>query len=85
MSTTHNIRIIGEENKASKPLKPIQLCKKWANESSISNTMNKAGEHSNIELICKNYFQDYDLIFCYDKERSDGIIYIGHWNDGVVE
>jgi len=39
-----------------------------------------------IELICKNYALGCDLMFAYNdpNERSFGALYIGHFNDGVV-
>jgi hypothetical protein len=39
----------------------------------------------NIELISKNYVDGYDLMFAYNNNRSDGIAYLGHFNDGIVE
>ena len=40
-----------------------------------------------IELICKEYDQDHDLMFAYNdaNERGSGILMIGRWNDGVVK
>ena len=44
----------------------------------------------NIELICKNYDggdnDSLDLMFAYDNdgERSDGVLYLGYFNDGVI-
>ena len=40
-----------------------------------------------IELICNKYNGDFDLMFAYDdpKKRENGVLYIGKWNDGVVE
>jgi hypothetical protein len=40
-----------------------------------------------IELICKDYALGFDLMFAYNdpNERSFGVLYIGHFNDGVVE
>ena len=40
-----------------------------------------------IELICKDYALGFDLMFAYDDPngRSFGVLYIGHFNDGVVE
>ena len=41
-----------------------------------------------IELICKNYNNGgMDLMFAYNdpSNRSDGILYIGFWNSGVVK
>ena len=40
-----------------------------------------------IELICKNYIYNIDLMFAYDyaDNRSTGVLMIGRWNDGVVK
>ena len=40
-----------------------------------------------IELICKNYSPNLDLLFAYNDadDRGEGILVIGRWNDGVVE
>jgi len=39
-----------------------------------------------IELICKDYALGCDLMFAYNDPncRSFGVLYIGHFNDGVV-
>jgi len=37
----------------------------------------------NIILLRKTSY--YDFIFAYDEDKSKGIIYLGHWNDGFVE
>lgn len=40
-----------------------------------------------IELICKNYAPNLDLLFAYNNanDRSSGLLIIGRWNDGVVK
>lgn len=40
-----------------------------------------------IELICSNYASGNDLMFAYGdpSERYKGILFIGKWNDGVVD
>ena len=40
-----------------------------------------------IELICKDYAPNLDLMFAYDDadDRGNGILIIGRWNDGVVK
>ena len=40
-----------------------------------------------IELICKNYAPNLDLMFAYNSaaNRSSGVLMIGRWNDGVVK
>jgi hypothetical protein len=39
-----------------------------------------------IELICKDYALGFDLMFAYNdpNDRSFGVLYIGHFNDGIV-
>ena len=40
-----------------------------------------------IELICKKYNGSMDLMFAYDdpSNRSNGTLFIGHWNSGTVK
>ena len=40
-----------------------------------------------IELICKDYAPNLDLMFAYDDadDRGNGILIIGRWNDGVAK
>ena len=40
-----------------------------------------------IELICKKYDQEHDLMFAYNDadNRGSGILMIGQWNDGIVK
>jgi hypothetical protein len=40
-----------------------------------------------IELICKDYAANLDLMFAYDdaSDRSNGILMVGRWNNGVVK
>ena len=44
-------------------------------------------EWSFIELICKDYAAGLDLMFAYDdaSDRSNGLLMVGRWNDGVVK
>lgn len=40
-----------------------------------------------VELICKKYNGGMDLMFAYNdpSNRSNGILYMGFWNSGVVK
>ena len=42
--------------------------------------------YDNIELIVMNYNgSGYDLMFAFDNDKiSQGTLYLGHFNDGVV-
>jgi hypothetical protein len=44
-------------------------------------------DFKNIELVAKNWDVDeiLDLMFAYDSDRNVGYLYLGHFNDGVVE
>lgn len=54
----------------------------------------RAGPHNwnFIELICRNYDtcvppgseENYDLMFAHDGDPSNGVLYLGKWNDGIV-
>jgi len=48
-------------------------------------TVYKPHEFENIELICRDYGDsEKDLLFAYNKDRNRGILYLGHFNDGIV-
>ena len=54
----------------------------------IENVATSNPHHWNyIELICKNYAPNLDLMFAYDDadDREEGILIIGRWNDGTVK
>lgn len=81
--------VIGEQPKEENELKPIEFVYQLI-ESKGKPRIEKAGAlpfmWNNIELISKSQSIDfYDMMFAYDNDRSRGIIYLGHFNDGVVE
>lgn len=46
----------------------------------------KPNEWSCIELICLNYLDRLDMMYAHDGEEGrEGCLYLGHFNDGVVE
>lgn len=77
--------VIGESKKSRK-LKPIEFCKAVVYSRFSDQILSAPNTWNKIELISPKYLGDYDLIFAYnfDDERSDGVCYLGHWNDGVV-
>ena len=91
MST--KVIVIGE-TKPQKRLKPIEFrsllnCVEVNRSDEAIVKTSFGDEPSNfkyIELICRNYQAGLDLMFAYnDPEDRDGVLYIGHFNDGVVE
>jgi hypothetical protein len=76
------VTIIGDETPIEKK-KPIQLVKSIGSFG-ICNARAVPYMWDNIELICKNYVDGYDLMFAYNRNREDGIAYLGYFNDGIV-
>jgi len=80
-----NCIVLGEDtNKKKIPIHFIKMIKATGEVDTCSASPK---EFSNIELIAMNfsYANHPDLMFAYNKNRSAGILYLGKWNDGVVE
>jgi len=77
--------IILEEQPEKKELNPIEFKLKLACNHEFTPSKEFPKEWQNIELICKNYSTQYDLMFAFDDIRQHGILFLGHFNDGVVE
>jgi hypothetical protein len=75
--------ILGEQPE-KKELKPIEFVKWLDSDSAFNDRCAKPKQCKNIELISKNYFDKYDLMFAFDEDRSNGILYLGHFNDGII-
>lgn len=90
MKKTQTIIIGDESEKRKKKLKPITVSYLFHQDFSLAPTTcaSESNQWKFLELICRNYDGNgTDLIFAYDypDQRGDGTLYIGQWNDGVVE
>lgn len=68
--------------------KPIEFLYCWGSSNKVMKVNDMAGsDYKFIELICLDYFDGYDLMFAYDdpEERGNGVLYLGKFNDGIVE
>lgn len=74
--------VIGEKKETEK-LKPIELIYLLNNYGLFAKSITDASNYKNLELITKGRYK-YDIIFAYDDDRNSGILYLGHWNDGIV-
>lgn len=88
---TPKIIIIGQKGE-SEPKKPIEFVKGLLSDGTLGLIeVDKPTDYNYIELITRDYGdlkgKSFDLIFCYDKpdERQNGVLYLGYWNDGIVE
>jgi len=82
--------VIGGKNKESvkKPIVFVSLIEIIDSRTvSIITDVLKPNQWKYIELICKNYGNGFDILFAYDDplRREKGTLYLGFWNDGVVE
>ena len=77
------VKIIVEATPIQKK-KPIEFVKVIKSDC-ITTSATSPHMWNNVELICKNYSVVYDLMFAYNKHRGDGMAYLGHFNDGIVE
>ena len=57
-----------------------------SDEISAEQVDSRPHEWGFIELICKDYAPNLDLMFAYDDagDRSCSCLMVGRWNDGVV-
>lgn len=91
---------IGDTPRVAPPLKPIKfshclslcsLCEPMATVSGVPVTIHentvKSRDYKYVELICTDYLPGIDIMFAYDdpSQRSRGVLFLGKFNDGVVE
>lgn len=78
--------IIGEPEESKKTAKKIEFIKALQVEGDFVDIgFTDPSGYDYIELISLGYSKDFDLIFAYRiSGRKHGILYLGHWNDGVV-
>ena len=82
--------ILGEQ-KDKDAKKPIEFFTRIhvvdSDDVSVENVETLPCKWNYIELICKDYAPNLDLMFAYDNadDRGNGILIIGHWNDGVAK
>jgi hypothetical protein len=76
--------ILGQEPE-KKELKPIQFVYFFSFQHGAEETGVKPKSYENIELICKDFAGfGFDLIFAYNEDRNQGVLYLGRFNDGII-
>lgn len=70
----------------AKEKKPIKFVKSLDFYGAFS-TNCQPTEYKYVELVATDYHKGCDLMFAYNNpdERSNGIAYLGYWNDGIVQ
>ena len=79
-----NCIVISERPKSKS--KPVEFTNLVAGHLTLINAfVAKPKDYGNIELLWHLKGLEKDLILAYDTDRSQGNLYLGHWNDGFVE
>lgn len=78
--------ILGEEPKQEgKPIEFVKALKHTIDRPAFSNPAKQPKEWDNVELVSKGGSETYfDLIYAYNHIRCAGVLYLGHFNDGIV-
>ena len=84
------VTIIGEHASTVKKYTKIKFIKVLTGNYKVDDASgggwSAPADWANIELICRNYSDGMDLMFCYDDAdyRNDGVLYVGYFNEGLV-
>ena len=83
------VRDLTRQNKGEeKRLKPIEFVKECITDrwEKFENGIGISPKYwNNIELIAMSYCDNLDLMIAFDDIRGEGVLYLGHFNDGVTE
>lgn len=78
------VSVFGQQPTETKELKKIEFVH-FFNGTELESPVCEPDSFKNIVLLRKSYKpSNFDLIFAYNENTNGGIIYLGHWNDGVV-
>lgn len=85
--------VLGEDNSVQPAKKPIEFVLYINDEKAVNATRratkphNRPSDFGYIELVQKAEDSfNYDIMYAYESDRNNGgCLYLGHWNDGVVE
>lgn len=85
------VKILGQEE-VKKEKKKIEFVKCLMDTCDSFNNGDNDGtlyypkDFENIELVCKKKKGNYvlDIMMCFNKDRNNGSLYLGYFNDGEV-
>ena len=64
----------------------IQFVKFLVNDLTFYEASSAPDTYKVIEVVCAKYADGFDLFFAYSGDRTKtGVLYLGHYNDGIVE
>lgn len=80
------VSVFGQQPVETKYLKKIEFVKYVDNsgELRVSTRSQRPSVWQNVQLFDKAKFSKYDIIIAWDDNTEAKVIFLGHWNDGVV-
>jgi len=79
------VTILGQELTEKKELKMIEFVKWLTLTEEFGIPSNTPRQFRNIILLQTKYTIDkLDLMYAYDTDVNCGVLYLGHFNDGIV-
>ena len=83
-----NVTVFGEDASSKKDKKPIEFVIMVSEgKKKLLDTKDSVKLYRNIMLLIKTQQPNaYDVMYAFDEDRiNDGRVYLGYWNDGVIE
>jgi len=69
-----------------KKLKPIEFVYFLSGDFGLFGNPKPPSTWKHVDLVIKNYtLEGFDLMVGYDVDKHNGILYLGHYNDGVKQ
>lgn len=76
--------ILGQAEAVEPEKKKIEFVKAINGSGEIVKSYSDPKDYKNIELISIRYIFEFDIMFAYNDNRNNGVLYLGYFNDGVV-
>lgn len=77
------IIVTGKKPKKEKIKKPIEFVWFVNSKGERICAISTPSDYYNIEATLRN--NGFDIFYCYNYNRAVGFLYLGHYNDGVIE
>ena len=80
------VSVFGQQStEQPKRLKKIEFVNTLTNKGSFIYALRKPESWDNVQLFRKSEGEKYDIIIAWDNSSPKSpIVYLGHWNDGIV-
>lgn len=80
------VSVFGQQPTETKELKKIKFVKYFDNSGELKKSVRsqRPSEWHNVQLFDKSKIGQLDIIIAWDDNSEARVVFLGHWNDGVV-